>query len=333
MMNLTADDVQATATKEVIVCGGAIDTPKLLLLNGIGPADELAPLGIDVKVNVPAVGKGLHDHVLAFMSVEVGGSINDRYAFESDEKLMAEAEAAWEKDQTGAFALQHSGLWGAFLKLPGLDKFEEFQALPKDMQEYLKKDRVPTHEFIGNCTLWPPGTPIEPGNTYLTFIAFLMNPQSTGSVSLRSAKAEDKPIIKLNFLTHPYDKRIFREAVRETWTRFTSSPVIAPHIVRKILGPDSMSDADVDGFARENASTVWHAGGTCRMGKDGDESAVVDKSFRVLGVEGLRVVDMSVAPVTTNNHTQATAYVIAQRASEMLVREYELDGGLVRASL
>lgn len=322
--------MSATAKKEVIICGGAIDTPKLLLLNGIGPADELAPLGIDVKVDLPAVGKGLHDHVLTFMSVEVGGSINDRYAFESDEKRMAEAEAAWEKDQTGAFTLNNAGPWGGFVKLPGLENLDEFQALPKDMQEFLKKDKVPTFEFLGNMALWPPGTQIAPGNTYLTFIAFLMNPQSTGSVSLRSAKAEDKPVIRLNFLTHPYDKRIFREAIRETWTKLTSSPVIAPHVVRTILGPNSMGDADVDAFAKDNASTVWHAGGTCRMGKDGDESAVVDKRFKVRGVEGLRVVDMSVAPVTTNNHTQATAYVIAQRASEMLVREYRLDETLAR---
>ncbi|KAI1554551.1 BetA Choline dehydrogenase [Pyrenophora tritici-repentis] len=277
---VTEDGRNATAKKEVIICGGAIDTPKLLLLNGIGPADELSPLGIDVKVNLPGVGKGLHDHVLTFMSVEVGGSINDRYAFESNEKLMAEAEAAWEKDQTGAFALQNSGLWGGFVKLPGLEKLKEFENLPKDVQEYLTKDKVPTFEFIANSTLWPPGTQLESGNTYLTFIAFLMNPQSTGSITLRSAKAEDKPVIKLNYLTHPYDKRIFREAIRETWTKLTSSRVIAPHVVRTILGPNSMDDADVDAFARENASTVWHAGGTCRMGKDGDEGAVVDKGFR-----------------------------------------------------
>ncbi|EFQ85132.1 hypothetical protein CFE70_008056 [Pyrenophora teres f. teres 0-1] len=330
---ITEDGRQATAKKEVVICGGAIDTPKLLLLNGIGPADELGPLGIDVKVNLPAVGKGLHDHVLAFMSVEVDGSINDRYAFESNEKLMTEAEAAWEKDQTGAFALQNSGLWGGYVKLPGLEKLEEFENLPKDMQEYLTKDKVPTFEFIGNSALWPPGTQLEPGNTYLSFIAFLMNPQSTGSITLRSAKAEDKPIIKLNYLTHPYDKRIFREAIRETWTKLTSSPVIAPHVVRTILGPNSMDDAEVDAFARANASTVWHAGGTCRMGKDGDEGAVVDKGFRVRGVEGLRIVDMSVAPVTTNNHTQATAYVIAQRASEMVVREYRLDSAEVLARM
>ena len=86
-----------------------------------------------------------------------------------------------------------------------------------------------------------------------------------------------------------------------------------------------MGDADVDRFASENAGTVWHASGTCKMGKEGDEEAVVDKTFRVRGVEGLRVVDMSVAPVVTNNHSQATAYLIAQKAAEKMVQEYGLD--------
>ncbi|KAI4670849.1 uncharacterized protein J4E88_009601 [Alternaria novae-zelandiae] len=319
------DGRQATANNEVIICGGSIDSPKLLLLNGIGPKSELEALSIDVKVDLPGVGKHLKDHVLTFMTVEVSGSINDKYAFDSNPDLIAAAQESWKKDQTGAFALQHSSLWGGFLKIPDLESYEEYSALPRDLQEFLSRDQVPAYEFINNSILWPPGTQLEAGNTYMTFIAFLMNPQSSGSIKLRSKNASDKPIITLNYLTHPYDVRIFREAIRSTWTKLTGNPTIAPHIVRTVLGPESMGDADVDRFASENAGTVWHACGTCKMGKEGDEEAVVDKNFRVRGVEGLRVVDMSVAPVVTNNHSQATAYLIAQKAAEKMVQEYGLD--------
>ncbi|KAH9882255.1 hypothetical protein J1614_001427 [Plenodomus biglobosus] len=290
------------------------------------PKDELEALGIDVKSDVPGVGKHLQDHVLAFMTVEVDGSANDRYAFEGNQERVAEAEAAWKKDKSGAFALSHSCLWGGFLKLHDVQNMAEFKALPQGTQEFLSREEVPTYEFINNCLLWPPGSEIVEGNSYMTFIAFLMNPQSEGSVTLRSSSPSDKPTIKLNYLTHAYDARIFREAIRATWQKLVLNPTIAKSVVRTIQGPKSLSDEDVDAFAREHAGTVWHANGTVKMGKREDEGACVDSGFRVRGVEGLRVVDLSVAPLTPNNHTQATAYLIGQVAAEKLVMEYGLDG-------
>ncbi|KAL6710344.1 hypothetical protein ACN47E_009290 [Coniothyrium glycines] len=326
------DGRRATAKKEIIICAGAIDTPKLLLRNGLGPKDELETLGIKVKADIPGIGKHLQDHVLAFMTVEMEGNSNDRYAFESSEDRLKEAEEAWNKDQSGAYALTHSVLWGGFLKFDDLEQWEEFKKLPADHQQYLRKPAVPAYEFINNCLLWPPGTQLEKGNTYMTCIAFLMNPQSEGSVTLRSAKPEDKPIIKLNFLTHPYDAKIFREAVRETWHKLVENPTIAKSVIRTITGPKSLNDEDLDTFIAENASTVWHANGTVKMGRKDDPTACVDSEFRVLGIKGLRVADLSVAPLTTNNHTQATAYLIGQKAAEQLTREYGLDG-MTRPSL
>lgn len=320
----------ATAKNEVIICAGSIDTPKLLLLNGIGPKDELEALGIEVKSDVSGVGKHLQDHVLAFMTVEVDGSANERYAFESNPERVAEAEAAWKKDKSGAFALSHSCLWGGFLKLHHVQTMAEFKALPQGTQEFLSREAVPTYEFINNCLLWPPGSQIAEGNSYMTSIAFLMNPQSEGSVTLRSSNPSDKPTIKLNYLTHAYDARIFREAIRATWQKLVLNPTIGKSVVRTIQGPKSLSDEDVDAFAREHAGTVWHANGTVKMGKREDEGACVDSGFRVVGVEGLRVADLSVAPLTPNNHTQATAYLIGQVAGEKLVMEYGLDGEMRR---
>lgn len=293
-----ANELQATTRKEVIVCGGSIDTPRLLLLNGIGPKSELEELGIKVVKDLPGVGKQLRDHVMAFLSMEVDGSQNDRYSFETNANMLAEAKAMWEKDKSGTFALHHGVLWGGFLKLPGLEEHPEYQDLSKEWQEFLSKDTVPAYEFIGDCLLWPPGTQLAEGNTYMTAAAFLMNAMSEGSITLRSADPEDKPVIDLAYLEHPYDRRVMREALRETYKKLFENPEIKKDIKRQLFGPKSLSDSDIDEFLREAASTVWHMHGTAKMGKAGDTLACVDPSFRVYGIEGLRVADLSVCPLT-----------------------------------
>jgi len=168
----------AYSTKEVILSGGFIDTPKLLLLNGIGPAKELEELGIPVVKDLPGVGKQLSDHVMAFMCCEMDTKHNKKYAFESDEALIKEAEVAWARDKTGAFDLYNNTLWGGFLKVPGLEELPEFKALDRDIQEFLSKEKTPTYEFCANCILVPRGTVLPKGSSYLTAIAFLMNGQS-----------------------------------------------------------------------------------------------------------------------------------------------------------
>jgi choline dehydrogenase-like flavoprotein len=308
----------ASASKEVILCAGAFDTPKLLLLNGIGPKSELEALGIESKIDLPGVGKHLSDHVMTFMSIEVDGALNDRTTFESNPQLIAEAEDLWTKDHSGAFALQHSVLWGGFLKLPDLHTMPEFTALPSATQAFLSRPTIPSYEFLVGGPTWPPGAVLSPGNTYLTFGAFLMHPQSEGSVTLRSKDAKENPVITLNYLTHPYDAAAFQSAIRATWTKITSNPSIAPHIRRVLCGPESLSDEDVEMFVKEHANTVWHANGSVRMGK------CVDSKGRVYGVEGLRIADLSVAPLTTSNHTQATAYVVGRVVGGMVRGDYKL---------
>jgi choline dehydrogenase-like flavoprotein len=280
------------------VCGGAIDTPRLLLLNGIGPAQELEALEIKVVKDLPGVGKGLHDHIMAFVSYEVSGTQNDRWAFESNEKMVAEATEFWKKDKSGEFGLHHGALWGGFLKLPGLEQYAEYQSLDPEWQEFVSRKTVPSYEIIGSCMLWPPGYQVEQGNSYISAIAVVMNAMSEGSVTLRSADPADKPLIDLAYLKHPYDRRIIREAIRSLSTKLFENPTVKRDIKRQIHGPRSLSDSDIDEFAREATLPVWHANGTVKMGKIEDPLACVDSSFRVYGVDGLRVVDLSVCPLT-----------------------------------
>ncbi|KAF2010118.1 GMC oxidoreductase [Aaosphaeria arxii CBS 175.79] len=321
----TTDGRTASARHDTIITGGSIDTPRLLLVNGIGPAKELEALSIKVVKDLPGVGKGLHDHVMTFLCVEIDGSHNDRYAFESNENMMLEADAQWKNDHTGRYSLDFSGLWGGFLKLPELENLPEFKGLDESMQRFLLKDKVPAYEFTAPSILFPPGTPLEEGNTYLSAVAFLMNAQSEGSITLSSSNPDDKPVIDFAYLTHPYDKRIMRESVRQSWIKLFENPAIKPLIKRRLYGPETLSDEDVDAFVKDAAGTVWHANGTVVMGKPENPKACVDTSFRVYGVQGLRVADLSVCPVTTNNHTQATAYLVGQKAAEKLIAEYQLD--------
>jgi choline dehydrogenase-like flavoprotein len=231
-------------------------------LNGIGPAEELQELDIPVVRNLPGVGKQLSDHCMAFMCAEVDTEHNNRYAFESNPEMVMEAEALWKQDYTGNLALFNSGLWGGFLKLPELEDFPEFQALDKGIQEYLSKDKVPTYEFGANMLMFPPGMKLPESSSYLTTIAFLMNPQSRGSVVLRSSNPQDKPVIELGFLEHPYDRRILREAIRNTWTKVYENPLIKKHVKNRLYGPESLSAEHIDDFMREATTTVWHGNGT-----------------------------------------------------------------------
>lgn len=293
------DQTSALSGKDTIICGGSFDTPRLLLLNGIGPEKELQDLGIPVVKNLPGVGKQLRDHVMAFLTVEVDTAHNNRYAFETSESLIKEATELWEKDKSGDLALYNSGLWGGFLKIPGLEGFPEYKALQEDMQKYLSKDKTPTYEIIGNMPLFPHGTKLPEGSSYFSCIAFLMNGQSEGSVTLSSANPKDKPILDLAYLEHPYDKRIMREAIRQTWNKLIENPAVKRHTKSIVWGPESLSDEDIDTFVKKAAGTVWHANGTAMMGKEDNPLACVDSAFRVYGVEGLRVADLSVCPLTT----------------------------------
>ena len=234
---------------------------------------------------------------MTFLGAEVDGSHNGRHAFGSNEELVAEAQALYKKDQSGPFSVHHGSLWGGFLKLPDLESYPEFQALDAETKEFLSRDTVPTYEMIGNCLL-PPGIVVDKGNSYLMSIAFLMNPQSSGSITLKSKNPQDTPIIDLAYLSRPYDRRVHRESIRKTWNIVFENAATKKHVKKQLLGPASLSDEDIDAFMKDGATTVWHANGTVKMGKKGDEGACVDSGFRVYGVEGLRVADLSVCPLT-----------------------------------
>lgn len=136
-----------------------------------------------------------------------------------------------------------------------------------------------------------------------------MNAQSAGSVIISFSNPSDPPVIDPNYCSHPYDKRVAIEGMRSV-IEFTNSHTFASITESRIEGPSGSSDEDIWEHCKKSIKPLFHFGGTCKMGKEGDEMAVVDKEFKVRGVKGLKVVDHAIAPLMTNNHTQSTCYLI-----------------------
>lgn len=273
------------ATKEVILSAGAFDTPKILLLSGIGPSEDLVKHSIPVVHDLPGVGRNMRDHCYISIDILLKQGIH------------AIPEPALD---TG---LQAPMAW---LSSPAVKSSSEFKSLPKPTKDFLQK--VPSYEFI--FSQLPPNVALpRPDAEVVQVNVAVMNSQSRGSVTLASPDPSVPMAIDLNYLSHPYDRRVAIEGLRAAMA-LAQVPTLK-NVSEKILnGPKSQSDEDVFDFAKEFVQPVWHFARTCRMGKDGDELSVVNKDFKVRGIKGLRVADHAVAPLMINNHTQSTCYLI-----------------------
>ncbi|MCJ1267643.1 hypothetical protein MMC22_007529 [Lobaria immixta] len=218
----------------------------------------------------------------------------------------------------------------AFLKSEHVINSAEFQELPIPVQEHLQRETVPHYEFTSHTPpLWVnEHEELKPTDTYLSILAFGQNPQSTGSVRLKSADLRDGLLIDPQFLSHAFDRRSAIEAVRHTLD-LIESPSLSKSTIRLIGAPRSRSDEDILDYVRSTLYSSWHMCGTVKMGKPGEETTCVDKNFRVVGIDALLVVDMSIAPIMTNNHTQSVAYLIGETAAEKLIQEYGMDNEMI----
>lgn len=315
------------ARNEVIVSSGSLDSPKILLHSGIGPAEQLERFGIERHVNLPGVGKTLRDHPTLFISWEKkADTSNPRRDYYSSQSKQDIGRAQWNKDHTGPLADLLTTIVLGWLKSSAIESSPEFAALPQSQQEHLKRPTIPHYELALN----PADVEyfIDPANAPpQTTIGILpQNPQSTGTVELQSSDPRVPLLFNPNFLEHPFDRRVAIEGVREAM-KIASQPSFAKDIVGLRNGPKSDSDEDILSFWRANGITTWHMCGTLRMGKkeDVEDGVCVDSDFRVLGTEKLRVVDMSVVPLLVSAHTQASAYCLGLVASDKIAKEYGLD--------
>ncbi|RDW86937.1 GMC family oxidoreductase [Aspergillus mulundensis] len=323
-VGVEAGDEIFYASKEVILSAGSLDTPRILMHSGIGPAAHLSEFNIPILKDVPCIGQGLRDHPFVPVCFLRNPSTNNRNAFYGSQSAMDAAMKQWLVDGSGPWAQRGAQLIMGWLKSETVSCSPEFAALPADVQAFLNKPTVPHYEISAGFPLHMLAPGLTSDYSYVCLLAFLMNEQSVGEVRLQSSDPEVPLLFNANFLAHPFDRRVCVESVRELLA-LTKHEAFAKDTVSMILGPASESDEDILEHWRSTIASSWHMTGTVKMGREGDKDAAVDGSFRVMGLQGLRVADMSVVPVLANNHTQATAYVTGATAADVLIQEYGLD--------
>jgi choline dehydrogenase len=287
----------ARATREVLVAAGAIQSPQLLMLSGIGPAGALAEFGITPVHDLPGVGRQLQDHFQArcVFRCPKPVTLNDvRHSLRR--KILAGLE--WAFFRTGPLTVG-AGVVTLFWKtreeldLPDV----EFHVIP------FSADR--------------PGEKLHPFSGY-TISVCQLRPESRGEIRLASPDPRDPPRIFANYLATETDRRTMVDGMKLI-RRIVAQPAMAPWLAAEHLpGPDCRSDDELLDFVRRTGGTIFHPTSTCAMGPESDPLAVVDERLRVRGTEGLRVVDASVMPAVVSANTNAAVVMIAEKASDMI---------------
>ncbi len=289
---------QVLVSGEVVLCAGAINTPQLLMLSGVGPAEHLREHAIAVVADVPGVGENLQDHLCARVRVLSAAGVEGSYPARSDEHAIAQ----WRADRTGPAAYWPENGVGFIATEPdaaGPDFELVFQYNPD----------------LGDGALFKGVTEADQRTGY-TVGAILLQPASRGVIRLASADPDDHPLIDPRFLSHPDDLPAFVRGLRAA-QRITQSPALSPYTDQVYPALDA-DDSKVGQFVRAEATNVYHPVGTAKMGDLADPLTVVDAHLRVRGVQGLRVADASVFPTVIRGHTMAPTVFVGERAAELI---------------
>ena len=285
------------ARREVVLAASTINSPKLLLHSGIGPAADLARHGIAVVADRPGVGANLQDHLETYIQQACLQPItlNSRLGLFSKALIGAE----WLFFKTGLGATNHFEATAFVRSQAGVDYPDiQFHFLPAAIR-YDGKAHAAGHGFQAH---------VGP-----------MRSKSRGTVSLRSADPEDKPFIRFNYMSHPDDWTEFRHAIRLTREIFGQKAFDPFRGEELSPGAGVQSDAQIDAFIRDHAESAYHPCGTCRMGRADDPLAVVDPECRVIGVDGLRVADSSIFPRVTNGNLNAPSIMTGEKAADHIL--------------
>lgn len=288
------DGTVLNALREVVLSSGAIGSPRLLQLSGIGPADDLRALGIDVVQDQPNVGANLQDHLDLYAICEVSGPHTyDRFA-----KLHLSALAGLQyiftrKGPVASSLFETGGFW-----------YVDPDARSPDVQMHLGL-----------------GTGIEAGvmsmpNGGVTLNACFLRPRSRGSVRLQSANPADMPLIDPNYLQDPYDRDMSIRGLKLVQEILAQEALSDYILAERLPGPKVQSDEEYFDFICQHSKTSHHCAGTCRMGVD--DGAVLDPRLRFRGIDGLRVADASIMPTVNSSNTNAPSIMIGEKAADMI---------------
>jgi choline dehydrogenase len=287
----------ATAEGDTILSAGAIGSPQIMQLSGIGPAALLGRHGITVRHELPGVGSNLQDHLQIRAIYRVGNTVtlNERAG-----SLFGRARIALE------YALRRSGPMSMAPSQLGVFTKSDAALDTPDLQYHVQPLSLdafgqPLHDFPA-----------------ITASVCNLRPQSRGSVTIRSADPADKPMIQPNYLSTPGDRMVAANSLRLTRRIMAQAP-LAPFTPQEYLpGVEFNSDDDLANKAGDIGTTIFHPVGTARMGSDAD--AVVDDQLRVHGIDGLRVVDASIMPTITSGNTNSPTVMIAEKGADMILK-------------
>jgi choline dehydrogenase len=289
--------VRATAAVEVILAAGAIGSPHILQLSGVGDPDHLGRIGVPVAHALSGVGKNLQDHFLARVTAEVAG-----------------IGTANEKSRGLPF-------FGELMRyvFAGTGLLTYAASLVAASVKVLEESATPDVQILFANASFAPG-PIRKLDTRpgMTGGMWQMRPLSTGYVEAKSADPRQAPAINPRYLSHETDRRAAIGGLRAV-RRLFAAPVLAPYLVGEILpGASIQNDDELLHYLRQTGSTVFHATCTCKMGRD--PMAVVDDQLRVHGLDGLRVIDASVMPAVTSTNTNAPTIMIAEKGAALILK-------------
>ena len=296
----------AYANREVVLSSGAVNSPRLLLLSGIGPAEELRALGIDVVHDLPGVGKNFQDHMDVYLTAETTPVSYNR----SDRPVPAVLAMI-------QYILYRTGPITASVCEAGMFVRSSEAVEAPDIQMHCLPAYVIDH---GRIRVKGHGMTINTCN---------VRPKSVGSVTLRSADPAVQPAIDPAFLTDPYDWKVSLEGFK--WGReMLATKAYAPFVKKEHMpGKDVKTDKQIREYVKQWAKTDYHPVGSCKMGND--SLAVVDEQLRVHGLEGLRVIDASIMPTLISGNTQATSIMIGEKGAHHIL--YGADSSLTAAEL
>ncbi len=294
------EEVFAEARRDTILSAGAINSPQILQLSGIGPGALLKQHGIPVVHDLPGVGENLQDHLQLRMAFKVKNVLT----------LNTVANSLWGKAKMALeYALYRTG---------------PLTMAPSQLGAFLKSDPTqptPNMEYhVQPLSLDKFGDPLHPFPAFTASICNL-RPASRGTVRIKSTDPRAHPAIMLNYLSAPEDRRIAAQGLRMTRRIVAGTQTMKKYSPEEFLpGPRFESDEELARAAGDIGTTIFHPVGTCRMGRADDASAVVDPQFRVRGIDRLRVIDASIMPTITSGNTNSPTLMIAERGAELVRR-------------
>ncbi|WP_333684087.1 choline dehydrogenase [Pontibaca methylaminivorans] len=285
------------ANREVVIAASTINSPKLLMLSGIGPEAQLREHGIEVLADRPGVGANLHDHLEIYIQMAASQPIT---LFKH-----------WNLFGKGRIGLQ----W--LLTRSGLGASNQFESAAFIRSRAGVQYPDIQYHFLPIAVRYD-GQAAAEGHGFQVHVG-PMRSKSRGSVTLRNSDPAESPVIRFNYMSHPEDWEDFRSCIRLTREIF-AQPAFEPYARHEIQpGSALQSDEDLDAFLADNVESAYHPCGTCRMGRADDPGAVVDPEGRVIGVQGLRVADSSIFPRITNGNLNAPSIMVGEKMSDHLL--------------